>query len=55
LQRQEMVSQIGAPGPRRKHSSDLVRSVRLANGAFRPGSIGRCGSLSHGALAKACY
>ena len=55
LQRQEMVEQIVARGDLRKHFADFVRSVRLANGAFGPGSIGRCGSLSHGALAKACY
>src|SRR2546430_10143271 len=45
-------SQIVARGDLRKHLADFFRSVRLGNGAFRPGSLDRCGGLSHGALAK---
>ena len=47
LQRQEMVEQIVARGDLRKHLADFFCSVRLGDGALGPGSLDRCGDLSH--------
>ncbi len=54
LQRQEMIEQIVARGDLCEHFADFFRNVRFRDGALGPGSLDRCGSLSHDAFAQAC-
>jgi hypothetical protein len=53
LQRKKVVEQIVARGDLREHFTDFVGSIGFSGRTFGARSLHRCGSLSHGFLAKA--
>jgi hypothetical protein len=53
LQGKKVVEQIIARGDLRKHFTDFLGSIGFSGRAFGARSLHRCGSLSHGFLAKA--